>query len=799
LVTLHGRRAYDKRRVETLIATQRVQALSLAETGSFAGQEIEIKSNSGLAVKVNPLNGSMAGLLYAAKNADKMESKFLDFVGGKKTKRRWCELDEAGFKWCAGHDKEEDYRGVVPLSGILEVRPYTMDTNVSAETQHCFEFDTQERAYALGCETAEEKDHWVTALQRARDNFLMTQASYRAQHRELRVEDVSKFAQQFRKHVAVYVSIAEEDERVRAATAGVDLSSLDEVARYLTLEATAAGSGGALLGLLQDLLLVPAGQQHAVFSAAGQASQQLRLRAKRALPVVGDHAAAAVADAVAAGGSIIESLRDKVDEGGAQYAQLNKLALRLMQTEAQVAELGAQLRSVRQLQERSTEHQTTSWKALKNLSSADIDELLAASGRSAVTDEHWARAEKLRDASVEAQQRMFDLASGTARAGSQLGKPSASRRQLAALVAMKKAAQGASAAAGDVAAETAASTGGDGAADEAPAAPPTAAPSASPAPPPPSAAAAVVDERFARFEKMRKVLPEAAVRQKMSLEGFSEAEVEGFFSGAVAATAAAPSPAATPARAAPPTQSAVGAGASLAAVAAAAKKKQEEEDARPPPGMAPKAAVKPQTKLKGLFWQKMKNAELGGTLWHLLDEPELSEAERRLLEDCFAAKQASAPVAAAALSTAAATASAAADKQVSLLDGKRTQNVLILLGKLRKTPEELTQLVVALDPAQLDHELTRTLLEVLPSAEGERAPSSPVRRSSLTRVLMRRIRRGAGVRRARAAGRGVSVRAAVSPGAAAAGAAGVPRSRLQLAGRLPGRRGAAGRRPSRVR
>lgn len=237
----------------------------------------------------------------------------------------------------------------------------------------------------------------------------------------------------------------------------------------------------------------------------------------------------------------------------------------------------------------------------------------------------------------------------------------------------------------------------------------------------------------------------------------------------------------------------------MAAVAAAAKKKQEEEDARPPPGMAPKAAVKPQAKVKGLFWQKMKNSELGGTLWHLLDEPVLSEAERRLLEDCFAAKQANAPVAAAALPTAAATAGAAADKQVSLLDGKRTQNVLILLGKLRKTPEELTQLVVALDPAQLDHELTRTLLEVLPSAEGERAPSSPVRRSSLTRVLMRRIRRGAGVRRARAAGRGVSVRAAVSPGAAAAGAAGVPRSRLQLAGRLPGRRGAAGRRQSRVR
>ena len=36
--------------------------------------------------------------------------------------------------------------------------------------------------------------------------------------------------------------------------------------------------------------------------------------------------------------------------------------------------------------------------------------------------------------------------------------------------------------------------------------------------------------KFERFEKMRKLLPEGAVRQKMTMEGFSKEEVDGFFS-----------------------------------------------------------------------------------------------------------------------------------------------------------------------------------------------------------------------------------------------------------------------------
>ena len=38
------------------------------------------------------------------------------------------------------------------------------------------------------------------------------------------------------------------------------------------------------------------------------------------------------------------------------------------------------------------------------------------------------------------------------------------------------------------------------------------------------------DERFLKYEKMKKMIPEGAIRQKMSLEGFTQQEIDNFFS-----------------------------------------------------------------------------------------------------------------------------------------------------------------------------------------------------------------------------------------------------------------------------
>ena len=81
---------------------------------------------------------------------------------------------------------------------------------------------------------------------------------------------------------------------------------------------------------------------------------------------------------------------------------------------------------------------------------------------------------------------------------------------------------------------------------------------------------------------------------------------------------------------------------------------------------------------------------------------------------------------------------------ISLLDSKRTQTMLIVLAKINKTPEEivdiseplkivrllisnmslflysLTFAVVNLDPTVLTHDMTLSLLDILPNAEGKK-------------------------------------------------------------------------------
>jgi len=54
---------------------------------------------------------------------------------------------------------------------------------------------------------------------------------------------------------------------------------------------------------------------------------------------------------------------------------------------------------------------------------------------------------------------------------------------------------------------------------------------------------------------------------------------------------------------------------------------------------------------------------------------------------------------------------------ISVLEPKRIQNILILMGKLRQGPEEVMNLIISLDPDVLTHEVTTTILRVLPSTD----------------------------------------------------------------------------------
>jgi hypothetical protein len=265
ITTLHGPRAISEQKVDAMLRNPSALA-AINDKGDLTEYDtdlhIETKVNGRVErVTVNPLMGTMAGSLTASKNTDQMASTFGGLVGAKKTKRRWYEVDAVNFKWCAGHDKVPEYKGSVPVSSITDIRNYSTDSVLTATNPHAFEFETVERVFALACETPEEKDSWVTALQISRDSSIMVNGSYKYQSKELTSKDLLTFSQRFKKQGTVFQSISIEDRRHALANSGVNLTDVKAVSEYLRSEALAAGHSDMLLGIMQELLLIPQGSR----------------------------------------------------------------------------------------------------------------------------------------------------------------------------------------------------------------------------------------------------------------------------------------------------------------------------------------------------------------------------------------------------------------------------------------------------------------------------------------------------------------------------------------------------------
>eukprot|EP00981_Chlorochromonas_danica_P005143 scaffold1036_cov169-Ochromonas_danica.AAC.23 len=921
LTIIHGTKALDERKVEAMIKNINNNNVplhdELPEPGiSVQGQSFEVKSKT-LSITVNPLAGTMAGLFHVAKNADKLESKFLDMVGGKKTKRRWFELDGHAIKWCAGHDKEVEYKGTIPISSVLEIRNYTTDPAISSSCQHCLEIDTTDRVYALASETLEEKEKWITALQKARDDYIIAKGSYKLQTRELSPADVGKFVEMFRKQVAVYQSIATEDRRLQLDVAGLDLSNANEVLRYLLLEATSNGNISRLLSILYELLLLPPGAQGCWETV------QLSLQKFRESAVRDTDEGVKIMTTP----TILDLFVKKTQESGAGYGQVSKLALTLLAHERETENLQD---TIRQLEKKVTELS----KEVEQKSSRDEVETTPTSAQARLDSQPSQTVQRSRHTVAQSRRRVSLL-----HRSKEMTRNDAGQSALTAQSPEKRDDVGASETSrvlstvdeGDIDIEVQAIPSDDVRQKKAdkdeeapvPAAPaipsfsvtsiPTAALPSAPAPAAvvderyakyakmktmlpegavrqkmmvdgfseveieaffsgaplgaastpavpsapapaavvderyakyakmkimlpegavrqkmmvdgfseveigaffsgaplgaastpavPSAPAAVVDERYAKYAKMKTMLPEGAVRQKMMVDGFSGVEIEAFFSGTPAVPSA-PAPAAvvderyakyakmktmlpegavrqkmvvdgfseveieaffsgTPAVPSAPAPAAVvderyakyakmktmlpegavrqkmvvdgfseaeidrffGSGGSAQASRAPVPPPKPPAPALdlPPEGMTPKPKIKPATKLKGLFWTKLKPDQVKATLWYNLPDFSLPSRDAALLEEWFSSKG---PGETSTSKKVESKGEENAVKLVSVLDGKRTQSVLILLGKLRINPEDLAQRIQDLDSEYLDQELTSAILEVVPTPEESTAVKS---------------------------------------------------------------------------
>lgn len=133
-------------------------------------------------------------------------------------------------------------------------------------------------------------------------------------------------------------------------------------------------------------------------------------------------------------------------------------------------------------------------------------------------------------------------------------------------------------------------------------------------------------------------------------------------------------------------------------------------------GMAAKPKITPTIKLKGLFWSKIKSSDISRTIWGRVSEATLPPEELQKLEVLFAAKV-SDVAAASGLGKSASEQDSSKTKLLSVLEPRRAQNIMILLGKLRVEPLDVLKMVVDLDPEVLGAEVSSMIYEILPTPE----------------------------------------------------------------------------------
>jgi hypothetical protein len=107
-----------------------------------------------------------------------------------------------------------------------------------------------------------------------------------------------------------------------------------------------------------------------------------------------------------------------------------------------------------------------------------------------------------------------------------------------------------------------------------------------------------------------------------------------------------------------------------------------------------------------VFWTKLKNADVTGTVWHQMSEFNFDGDSAKRIEDLFSA----------ATTTTGGTPKKGEDeegskaKAIALFDGKRSQNVSIFMGQVRKTCPQLKAIIIEVKCREIHWCLDRNLL-----------------------------------------------------------------------------------------
>lgn len=177
---------------QTLTRTSAIHTSMMSNLGAASDAEVTLYAADG--TPIDPENGKMAGECIAAKNRNETTHQLAGLLGSKSTKHRWYVVDGQTFRWYR-RDKRDQPDGAFDMARVLDIRPGTSDPHISKETPHGFEIVTDERVFALGADTEEQKGYWITALSVARDQAVLRAGVFRlASNTELDAEEVCRFA-----------------------------------------------------------------------------------------------------------------------------------------------------------------------------------------------------------------------------------------------------------------------------------------------------------------------------------------------------------------------------------------------------------------------------------------------------------------------------------------------------------------------------------------------------------------------------------------------------------------------------
>ena len=119
-----------------------------------------------------------------------------------------------------------------------------------------------------------------------------------------------------------------------------------------------------------------------------------------------------------------------------------------------------------------------------------------------------------------------------------------------------------------------------------------------------------------------------------------------------------------------------------------------------------KPRIGTSVKLKQLYWTKIKPVNVANTIWQGVEEPDI---DLNLLTKSFEQKTSKLR----GNKSASDVKKHNESKSVSLFTSNRVQNVAIASAKLKKSPEEIVEIVIALDPDELTQDTTEIVKNLL--------------------------------------------------------------------------------------